>query len=96
MDRFSGDKVCCDINIKLFRSSNIQNGGDNTEYHVRKPKCDHRRQRSRIDEHLAEPHEEDVGETETDTYSYVQADASPSFSGGKAHTHKGQDESREW
>ena len=72
--------MCCDINIKLFRSSIIQNGGDHAEYHVRKPQSDHWRQRSGIDKHLAKPHEQDIGETEADTYSYVQTDTSPALS----------------
>ena len=49
-----------------------------------------------MDEHLAEAEEEDVGEREGDTYTYVPTDTASSLLGRKSDTHDGQDESREW
>ena len=46
-------------------------------------------------EHLAEPQEKDVGESQGNAYSDIPADASPTFLRGKGHSHHRQYESGE-
>ena len=60
----------------LFRSYLIEESGNQCEYHVRQPESDSRRESVRVDEHLAEPQEEDVCEGQCDAYTDVPADSS--------------------
>ena len=63
----------------LLRSEAVEDGGDYREDDVRKPEGYGRRQRVRMDEHLAELEEEDVGEGQSDSGSDVPSDSSPSL-----------------
>ena len=61
----------------LFGSDAVKEGPYKGVQYIRNPQGDRRRQGSRIDKHLAEPHEENIRETQRNADSYVHADASP-------------------
>ena len=79
----------------LFRRNPVQEACYESEYQIREPQGYGRRQNPRMHEHLAEPQEKDVGESQGNAYSDIPADASPTFLRGKGHSHHRQYESGE-
>ncbi len=73
----------------------IQESREKSIQDVREPKGDRRRERIRMDKHLAEFHEKDIREADGDTEGDVPSDPSPPFPGRKRNADDRQDEGGE-
>ena len=80
---------------ELLRCYPVKEAGDDGEDYVREPEGYCRWERVGVDEHLAEAEEEDIGECQGDTYTYVPSYAAATLLGRERHSHNRQYESRE-